>query len=164
MKTTFVIEPTSLVSMRLANTACSTISAAVRCLFKPILQCWWRHYKTNNQGGLERSSVSEWKKENKSLPSGVTELTIHGTSHLTWNTNSVTTTVRRYEDSLDHRPIYQHEQNLQPSVSPTINENIHKKCMLLHQSTYALLVVFNIRQFWSTNKQHKQEKILKDIY
>lgn len=37
MKTTFEIEPTSLVNKRRANTACSTISAAVRFLFKPIL-------------------------------------------------------------------------------------------------------------------------------
>lgn len=38
INTTLVMEPTSLVSRRRANTACSTISAAVKCLFKPILK------------------------------------------------------------------------------------------------------------------------------
>ena len=39
------MEPTSLVSNRRAKTACSTISAAVRCLLRPILHNNWTYNK-----------------------------------------------------------------------------------------------------------------------
>ena len=44
INTTFVMEPTSLENRRRAYTACSTISAAVRCLVSPILEKVFIHH------------------------------------------------------------------------------------------------------------------------
>jgi len=55
--------------------------------------------------------------DNICLPASVAELTIHGTTHLTRNTNCSPATITRYNNSLNHKSIIQREQHLQHPAS-----------------------------------------------
>lgn len=79
-----MIGPTSLVTSRCANTTWSTISAVVRCLFKPILK-FGLFYQDAACGKQEHLSYNRRtsNKEDKTVPASVAELTVHGTTHLT---------------------------------------------------------------------------------